>query len=118
MAGVSVVTHLAPPASVMGPLGSEEYQAHLKNSDLFKKYQETIDPKSAFEILEARMNQHANGEQKEQQTTSRGRQEKSTLEEVISSPVAKQVGRELVRGVFGMLFGTTTRRTTRRKGIF
>jgi uncharacterized protein len=36
---------------------------------------------------------------------------------VISSPVTKQIGRELVRGVFGVLFGTTTRRSTsRRKG--
>jgi DNA helicase HerA-like ATPase len=114
----TVVTHLAPPASVMGPLSSDEYQAHLNNSDVFKKYKETIDPQSAFEILDARMKQQDTaGEQKQQQTTSR-RQEKSTFEEVIASPVAKQVGRELVRGVFGMLFGTTTRRTSRRRGIF
>ncbi|HRG10586.1 MAG TPA: ATPase, partial [Cyclobacteriaceae bacterium] len=45
-------------------------------------------------------------------TTTRTRKEKSTLEEVMSSPVSKQIGRELVRGVFGMLFGTT--RTRRR----
>ncbi len=117
----TVVTHLAPPASVMGPLTTDEYQNQLKNSDVYKKYKETVDPQSAFEILEARMKQQDSAEvQKEQQvkTTSRGRQEKSTFEEVISSPVAKQVGRELVRGVFGMLFGTTTRRTSRRRGIF
>lgn len=114
----TVVTHLAPPASVMGPLSSDEYQTHLNNSDVFKKYKETIDPQSAFEILDARMKQQiTTAEQKQQQTTSR-KQEKSTFEEVIASPVAKQVGRELVRGVFGMLFGTTTRRTSRRRGIF
>ena len=52
-------------------------------------------------------------------TTSK-KQEKSTFEEVISSPVTKQIGRELVRGVFGVLFGTTTRRSTSRRkgGIF
>jgi hypothetical protein len=44
------------------------------------------------------------------------RREKSTFEEVISSPVAKQVGRELVRGVFGVLFGTPARSRSRRKG--
>ena len=115
----TVVTHLAPPASVMGPLSAEEYQSHLKGSDLYKKYQETIDPQSAFEMLEAKMKQQEVEEPKAQPRTTTGRRaEKSTFEEVISSPVAKQVGRELVRGVFGMLFGTTTRRTTRRKGIF
>jgi hypothetical protein len=115
----TVVTHLAPPASVMGPLSAEEYQMHLKDSDLYKKYQEAIDPQSAFEMLEAKMKQQEVEEPKTQSRTTVGRRaEKSTFEEVISSPVAKQVGRELVRGVFGMLFGTTTRRTTRRKGIF
>lgn len=115
----TVVTHLAPPASVMGPLSAEEYQSHLKGSDLYTKYQEAIDPQSAFEMLEAKMKQQEVEEPKAQPRTTSGRRaEKSTFEEVISSPVAKQVGRELVRGVFGMLFGTTTRRTTRRKGIF
>jgi len=116
----TVVTHLAPPTSVMGPLSSDEYQAHLNNSDMLKKYKETIDPQSAFEMLEARMKQHDEaGDQKAQtRTTSGTRREKSTFEEVIASPVAKQVGRELVRGVFGMLFGNTTRRTSRRRGIF
>jgi DNA helicase HerA-like ATPase len=115
----TVVTHLAPPASVMGPLTTDEYQGQLNSSEVYKKYQEAIDPQSAFEILNARMKQQTEeGEAKTQTRTTSGRKEKSTFEEVISSPVAKQVGRELVRGVFGMLFGTTTRRTTRRKGIF
>jgi hypothetical protein len=103
----------------MGPLSPDEYQSQLKSSDLYKKYQETVDPQSAFEILNARMKQQADEvEEKAQTKSTSGRREKSTFEEVISSPVAKQVGRELVRGVFGMLFGTTTRRTTRRRGIF
>jgi DNA helicase HerA-like ATPase len=113
----TVVTHLAPPASVMGPLSPEEYGAHLKNSEFYKKYQDTVDPQSAFEILTARIMDNQE-EKSPHQSTSRSKPEKSTFEEVISSPVAKQVGRELVRGVFGMLFGTTSRRTSRRKSIF
>lgn len=116
----TVVTHLAPPASVMGPLSSSEYQEILIHSDSYKKYKDAVDPESAFEILSERMKQEA--EQKEEaapasKATSR-KQEKSTFETVIASPVAKQVGRELVRGVFGMLFGTTTtrRRSTKRSG--
>ena len=56
-------------------------------------------------------------EKAEQKKTVSRKAEKSTFEEVMSSPVTKQVGRELVRGVFGMLFGTTPRRrSTRRSG--
>jgi len=116
----TVVTHLAPPASFMGPLSEAEYKAHLDASELYKKYKDAVDPRSAFEMLDEKM-QTARKEQEEvkqtQQprattTTTRSRKEKSTLEEVMSSPVSKQIGRELVRGVFGMLFGTT--RTRRR----
>lgn len=115
----TVVTHLVPPASVMGPLSSQEYDAHLQQSEIFAKYKDDVDPQSAFEILSARITTQEE-ETPEKKTKSTGRAEKSTFEEVISSPVAKQVGKELVRGVFGLLFGTTTtrRRSTRRKSIF
>lgn len=69
-------------------------------------------------MLEAKMKQQEEAGEIPKTQTRTTRKEKSTFEEVIGSPVAKQVGRELVRGVFGMLFGTSTRRTTRRKGIF
>lgn len=116
----TVVTHLAPPASVMGPLTAAEYESHLQQSDLFKKYQEAVDPQSAFEILEARMNEQKEAaQQKTDQPKRSTKQEKSTFEEVMNSSVTKQVGRELVRGVFGMLFGTTPRRrSTKRSGGF
>lgn len=118
----TVVTHLAPPASVMGPLGESEYKKLMESSDIYRKYKDAKDTQSAFEMLNARMKQDQEKEEEEEETSrsstsSRsGRKEKSTFEEVISSPVAKQVGRELVRGVFGVLFGTTTRRSSRRKG--
>jgi hypothetical protein len=123
----TVVTHLIPPASVMGPLSSEAYKDLLNHSDLYSKYKDAVDPKSAFEILDERMKQDVKEaeEETDNETTQRSgggsrRKEKSTFEELMTSPVAKQVGREIVRGVFGMLFGTATRRrsTTRRKGIF
>jgi hypothetical protein len=114
----TVVTHLVPPTSYMGPLEESNYQQMLAQSDFYKKYKERIDPQSAFEILNERM---AAAEVKETekkvettQTKTSTRKEKSTFEEVMASPVAKQVGRELVRGVFGMLFGTSTRRSSRR----
>jgi hypothetical protein len=121
----TVVTHLAPPASFMGPLTTIEYQHQLEGSDIFKKYKDAVDPQSAFEILSDRLRAHDEEQQqlKEEKEAAkkpagRQRQEKSTFEEVISSPVAKQVGKELVRGVFGMLFGTTTRSRSRKRGGF
>lgn len=110
----TVVTHLAPPASVMGPLPAQDYQQHLEVSEFYKKYKDTVDPRSAFEILSDRM-QTVRAEQTETPTTRNTRRtEKSTLEEVMASPITKQIGKELVRGVFGVLFGTTSRRSTRR----
>lgn len=119
----TVVTHLVPPTSLMGPLSSQEYQSLLDHSELNKKYKEAIDPMSAFEILGEKMKaahqeQEEIKSQKEQERAApkaSNRKEKSTFDEVMSSPVTKQIGRELVRGVFGMLFGTTPRRTSRRR---
>lgn len=118
----TVVTHLIPPASVMGPLSEGEYRAQCEGSDIYKKYRKAVDPESAFEILDERMRRHQEKEEelKEERSTSTGRRstrrEKSTLEQVMQSSAARQMGREIVRGVFGMLFGKTTR--SRSKSIF
>ncbi|MDZ4716118.1 MAG: helicase HerA-like domain-containing protein [Cytophagales bacterium] len=117
----TVVTHLAPPTSRMGPLLAEEYKQQLEKSEYFSKYQESVDPRSAFEILNERMTAQEEAMAKEESQApakSSGRSpraEKSTFEQVMTSSTARQVGRELVRGVFGMLFGTTPRRRTTRR---
>jgi DNA helicase HerA-like ATPase len=117
----TVVTHLVPPASVMGPVSTQEYQQILEQSDFYHKYKNAINPQSAFEILNARLRKdEVNQPDEKKAPTSRtsAKKEKSTFEEVITSPVAKQVGKEIVRGVFGMLFGAPARRSTRRRGLF
>lgn len=123
----TVVTHLAPPASFMGPLAQAEHQQQLEQSELYPKYKDAVDPESAFELLDKKMQAArekqeeeaaAKSDAREQTTTRNTRREKSTFEQVLSSPVTKQVGRELVRGVFGVLFGSAPRRSSRRKGIF
>jgi DNA helicase HerA-like ATPase len=116
----TVVTHLIPPASIMGPLAEKEYTTLYQGSDVYKKYKENIDPQSAFEMLDERMKNFQEQEKKDEEKTSSGRRsnrkEKSTLEEIMGSSVARQMGREVVRGVFGMLFGKSTR--SRSKSIF
>jgi DNA helicase HerA-like ATPase len=117
----TVVTHLAPPASVMGPLTQDEYQQQLESSDLNKKYKQTVDPRSAFEILNERIAETVATEQKQEEVSIQdsakpsSRKEKSTFEEIMASPITKQVGKEIVRGVFGMLFGSSPRRSTARR---
>lgn len=113
------VTHLCPPRAVMGPMPEPQYKELLSQSDMFKKYKDTLDPQSAYEILNSKMQkaaeEKAEAEQgKAAQSSSGGRREKSTLEEVMSSPVAKEVGKQLVRGLFGMLFGSVPKTTRRR----
>jgi len=114
----TVVTHLAPPVSVMGPLEVDEYTALVKESEMNAKYSQAVDPQSAFEILSKRMDQQEEEEAPERKTASSRRKDKSTFEEVMASPITRQVGREIVRGVFGMLFGTTRRRRSTRRGGF
>ena len=115
----TVVTHLAPPKSLMGPLTSEEYQQQLNQSDFYKKYKDPVDPESAFEMLSKKMEavkveqQKVEEEKKEVQAAkpvARARQEKSSVEKVMASPITRQIGKEIVRGVFGMLFGSAPKR--------
>ncbi len=115
----TVVTHLAPPASVMGALSTSEYEGILKNSDLYRKYKDVVNPQSAFELLEERMKSHSKTQEEGPSAKPAStRKEKSTFDQVLSSPVAKQVGRELIRGVFGVLFGKPIRTASRKRGLF
>lgn len=114
----TVVTHLAPPASYMGPLDAKAYDNLLSQSDFYRKYKEAIDPESAYELLTEKMKSkevELKREAASQPQRTSGRKEKSTFDEVLSSPVARQVGREVVRGLFGMLFGSAPRRSSRRR---
>ncbi len=116
-----VATLLCAPKSRMDILADDELDAIISKSKLVSKYNQEINRESAYEILTAkieRAQQEVSGEiNKEipqvkfpQQTTmKRGRQQKSTAEKIASSPLAKQVGRTLVReiarGIFGVLLG-------------
>lgn len=104
------ITHLVPPRSVMGPLPENEFRNLYLSSEFYRKYEKTVDPLSAHEILTERMNNQQTTQQAPQQTTTSRttqsrRQEKGMVEQVLTSSVGRQIGRELVRGVFGMLFG-------------
>jgi len=115
-------THLVPPVAVMGPLDETEANALMKSSEMYKKYYHTVDPTSAVEILNQRIRGTSAVEVKNDKAapvspakpvTEKKTKEKSVIEEVMSSSVTRSIGRELVRGLFGVLFGKTTTRRRR-----
>ncbi len=121
-----VRTLLRAPESRMDILTDAEIRQIVADSPLARKYNQTVDRESAYEILEKKIAQasteeHAEAmrEQREKaaKTTTgaqrRGRAEKSMLEEIMSSTLTRQVGRtvarELTRGLLGV-FGIKRRR--------
>ncbi|MFD1630606.1 helicase HerA-like domain-containing protein [Pseudopedobacter beijingensis] len=108
----TVAVHLIPPTAVMGPMSDAECQKLMDNSDLYRKYQETIDPRSAYEILVERIEAKSKIEGNQTTVTvtrSTTRIEKSTFEKVMDASITKQIGREIVRGIFGMIGGKKPR---------
>ena len=114
-------THLVPPTSIMGPMTQADYERHVQSSQLYQKYKDPIDPESAYEILTRRMEEHASKEIEVQEQTKAAKAQKeepSIISEALKSPLAKQIGREVVRGVFGMLFGKSTSTRKKSGGLF
>jgi DNA helicase HerA-like ATPase len=115
-------TLLCAPRSRMDILNDNEIDAIIQRSALSKKYNEAVDRKSAYEILNEKysVKEEETEEPEEKKSSSRksSRPEKSTFEEAINSPIAKQVGRtlvhEIVRGIFGVLGVNTSQRRKRR----
>ena len=98
-----VHTMLAPPRSRMDVLTDQEIDSLVATSKLVKKYAETIDSKSAYEIL----NDKLDTAEKNTATASRGngKPEKSTLEKVLDSPAARQVERTAASVITRSLLG-------------
>lgn len=119
-------TLLRAPQSRMDVLTGQELNHLISQSELINKYNRTVDPESAHEILTEKIKQAQEEEHqeelKQQQQKARKvsrRKEKSTIEKIMSNPTTRQIGRtvarELTRGLLGALgISTTTRRRRRR----
>jgi len=112
-------TMLTPPRAIMGPLAISDYNALVQASPMTTKYQETIDPESAYDILTKRVNEKLADQETERQTEEAApkKGEKSIVEQVMGATITRQIGKEIVRGLFGMLTGKKTR-SSGSKGIF
>lgn len=107
-------THLRAPKSRMGVLTPEEIDRVCQFSFIGPKYNEEVDRESAYEILEAKLNnakaQNAEEEieaPKPRARTSKEKDEPSTIEKLSKNTMVRQVGntivREVARGLLGVL---------------
>ncbi len=124
-----VATLLAPPTSLMAPIPPADLEARVKASPLHAEYATRIDRESAREALEAKARgreepeasvaPQVDGPRKSAPRAGRasagepadvGRQ----IGKALGSPLARTVGRELVRGLFGVLGVSSPTRRRRR----
>jgi len=99
-----------PPQSRLTPLTSEERSKIIQESALYGHYEKTVDRESAFEKLKAR----AEEKQTEAVAPSKGRgaAERSPVGTIVGAmaksaahAIGSQIGRQIIRGVLGSLFG-------------
>lgn len=113
-----VATMLTPPRAVMGPLNTEAYTALENGSEMTTKYRENIDPESAYEMLTKRLNEQlAEPEAEGKPSETPKKAEKGLVEQIMGATITRQIGKEIVRGLFGMLTGKKPRSSS-GKGIF
>ncbi len=118
--GIVQQTLIRPPASRMGPVTKAERRAVLQISEMADKYDQTIDRKSAYEVLHKRAERIAEGEQKARRRAEkekagpatrraprraprRRRSNRQTVSEAAFKTAARTLARELVRGLLGTL---------------
>lgn len=113
-----VATRLIPPSARMAPLTPEELQADIRQSDLRAEYGKAVDRESAREMLVARIAKTAPPEDRADTPQPARPRAGKTIAQVaagaLSSSIARTVGREVVRGLFGLLGAKPPRTTTRR----
>lgn len=117
-----VHTMLCPPASRMDVLTPQEISTICSQSKIAQKYNQVIDTESAYELLNSKISSKNDNDEEEQKTDS-GKKEKSTLENILDNPVARQVGRTaasiLTRSLLGVLgLGGRSRTTKKKSGWF
>jgi len=101
--------HLRAPSSRIGILTPEEITENVNASELAKKYNETIDRESAYEILTGKIGkaQEIASEEPVEKPKKIQKEEKSVFEKASENTMVRQIGRtvmkEVARGLLGVL---------------
>jgi DNA helicase HerA-like ATPase len=104
-------TLLCSPSSRMNILTDDEIDGICAKSAIARKYNQDLDSHSAYEILNQKLHEAAQATaeteaaEEAEKPASRSKNEKSTLEEIMSSPVTKQVARTAANVITRSLLG-------------
>jgi DNA helicase HerA-like ATPase len=105
-----------PPESQLPPLSAAERESIVKQSTLYGHYEKLVDRESAYEMLKTRAPQAPSG----QTAAPSGGAWQSQAGEMAEAfgksavrAIGSQLGREIMRGVLGSIFGSTTTRKRR-----
>ncbi|HEX7230043.1 MAG TPA: helicase HerA-like domain-containing protein [Candidatus Binatia bacterium] len=105
-----------PPQSQLPPLTGAEREQVIKQSLLYGHYEKVVDRDSAYEMLKGRTPQ-TGAEQTASQSGPGWQKEAGDLLEAAGKSAVRaigtQLGREIMRGVLGSIFGSTTTRKRR-----
>jgi uncharacterized protein len=115
---------IVPPHSQIGPITADKRKELISNSLLYGHYEQAVDRDSAFEMLQSRAAKNMAGVPSSAPVPGpfrtsgpapapRGRQPESMVEAMAKSAMraaGSQIGRQIIRGVMGSIFGGTKRR--------
>ena len=113
MPGIVQRAFMLPPRSQIGPIPPELRQEIVRSSTLAGHYENVLDRESAYEKLQARTGTAALAGAAD--PAARGRRSKpepTAFDNVLkaaNSPLGRQIGREVARGIMGALLGTRRR---------
>jgi hypothetical protein len=103
-----------PPRSRLNPLTAEERTQIIRNSVLYGHYEKTVDRESAYEKLKARTEEikaePAEGKSKPSEVLSQTGVILGAMAKSAAHAIGSQLGRQIIRGVLGSMFGGTKKR--------
>jgi hypothetical protein len=102
-----------PPASRIGPATDAERQSIVAASTVGARYAKTVDRESAYELLKRRAERAADAEADAPAPKGGARRTDTVWEATLKSTAraaGSQMGRTIIRGILGTLFGKGSRR--------
>jgi len=101
-----------PPKSRLTPLSTDERNQIIRSSVLYGHYEKVVDRESAYERLKAKTEQQKVEEQEAAGAKGRRAEPRSQVTDLLSAAaksaahaMGSQIGRQILRGVLGSIFG-------------
>jgi uncharacterized protein len=108
---------IAPPRSKLGPITPDERRRVIQSSILAGHYEAAVDRESAYEMLKERREQGESQERAERSKPSPIARGASDILGSVATSAARSIGsslgRQIVRGVLGSIFGGSSTRRRR-----